>query len=187
MLTLIYSYHNIASPTAARDLEWENSLLKSLTTSIPHPPNPTLTAMASIPDRPTGFPTAMFVFPRSDWSGVAFAWPQFEDWDDGPRVNYAARECSLAWEVAIEDEDISALGVADFALAVFDKVDELCVPSSSHRACCLKSPPSHVRVCSRANRNKSVWKGTPSAPIQTRGSRRQTSLSHLSTISCVPC
>lgn len=84
-----------------------------------------------MPERPSKFPSHMMMFPRSDWSRVVFGWPQFEDWEDGLRVNYAARDCSLAWDLAIETEDLGELGVPDFALAVFDKADELCVSTSS--------------------------------------------------------
>lgn len=94
---------------------------------------PDLAAPAStIPDQPTTplprkpfFPPHVYTFPRVNWIGVVFAWPIFYDGEDGLKVQYAARSCSRRWLAALNRSDLGSLGVGDFALAVFDKTDEM--------------------------------------------------------------
>lgn len=71
------------------------------------------------------FPEASLSFPRANWKGVIFAWPVFRPGEDVLRLAWAARAASRAWEAALASGDMGALGVPEFALALFDKVDEL--------------------------------------------------------------
>ncbi|CAK9783797.1 hypothetical protein CC85DRAFT_287696 [Cutaneotrichosporon oleaginosum] len=102
------------------------------TALAPHDDSPSTTQALPSPTAPPqeqqrqdGFPPQMLTFPRQNWSSVVFAWPVFYPGEDGLKVNYAARACSRRWMGALHDADLGSLGVGDFALAVFDKTDEM--------------------------------------------------------------
>lgn len=71
------------------------------------------------------FPPHIHSFPRVNWSTAAFAWPIFAPGEDDLKVYYAARACSRRWMTALDEGSLGSLDVKDFALAVFDKVDEM--------------------------------------------------------------
>lgn len=70
-------------------------------------------------------PDAARSFPRADWEGVMFAWPDFGPGEDYLKLAWAGRACSLAFEKAMSTGEMGSLGVPELALALFDKVDEL--------------------------------------------------------------
>ncbi|KLT40102.1 hypothetical protein CC85DRAFT_322214 [Cutaneotrichosporon oleaginosum] len=111
---------------------------------LPSPNVPMATSSASAPSRPVLsqklqtmfdeavceddgllFPEYMSSFPRAEWTGSSLPGPFFEPTGEEDRkVVYAARKCSKKWSQALDTGELGDLSLGDFALAVFDKVDQ---------------------------------------------------------------
>lgn len=71
------------------------------------------------------FPLSVIGFPREQWDNVPFVWPIFDDTSELDKCQWAGKEASLRWRNAFDNRDMGELDVVDFAVAVFDKADEL--------------------------------------------------------------
>ncbi|CAK9783843.1 unnamed protein product [Cutaneotrichosporon oleaginosum] len=74
------------------------------------------------PSKLTGM--AVRPFPRTDWSSVTFADLNAPFWTPKEETEWAGREASRRWAMALESGDLNDLTIADFGVAVFDHVCE---------------------------------------------------------------
>lgn len=64
-------------------------------------------------------------FPRTDWTGVGFGFPPYEEGQYVYELAYAAYKASIAWKRAEESGDWTLIDRYCWQLCVYDKAIEL--------------------------------------------------------------
>lgn len=74
---------------------------------------------------PRAFPSKVLRFPRKEWEGVVFCHPVFDPAEVGLMCQWAGREASQRWALALDTGNLELVDEVDFAVGVLDKVSEL--------------------------------------------------------------
>ncbi|KLT40235.1 hypothetical protein CC85DRAFT_161525 [Cutaneotrichosporon oleaginosum] len=114
------------------------------------------------PSKLTGM--AVRPFPRTDWSSVTFADLNAPFWTPKEETEWAGREASRRWAMALESGDLNDLTIADFGVAVFDHVCELCVSSRAVLTAACKATgkrsPTKARTDGRSTQTSPLSSAT---------------------------
>lgn len=71
------------------------------------------------------FPADINSFPRTDWDGIIFGYPNFRPGDRDLKAMWAARAASNRFVKAFSDNSMEGIDEVDFAVAVLAKASEM--------------------------------------------------------------